>query len=79
VEADHNERVAAEWELLIEEAVREAEERVAKEEARKRTVQIAREQAYLRLAMAIDAPQRRGPGKGQLSFFPQPPTLFDED
>jgi hypothetical protein len=76
---DHrNDAVAAEWELLVDEAIREAEHRLAQESARKRSLQLAREQGYLRLALEIDRPRRRGPGKGQLSFFPEP-TLFDQD
>ena len=69
------------WESdLIEEAIREAEARraVEKEQAQKRAVQLAREQAYHRLALEIDRPVKRAAGPGQLSFFPTP-SLFDED
>ncbi len=69
------------WESdLIEEAIREAEERRAaeREQARKRAVQLAREQAYHRLAIEIDRPKKQTKvTPGQLSFFPTP-TLFDE-
>lgn len=70
-----------EWEpSMIDEAIRAAEQRLEDERARahRRAVQLAREQAYHRLALAIDRPARRGPGPGQLSFFPAEPTLFDE-
>jgi hypothetical protein len=71
------------WESeLIEDAIREAEERrtAEKDQAKKRAVQLAREQAYHRLALEID---RGGQDKnkvtpGQLSFFPTP-TLFDQE
>lgn len=69
------------WENdLIEDAIRDAETRREdeKERARKRAVQLAREQAYHRLALEIDRPKREGVTPGQLSFFPKP-TLFDQD
>ncbi len=71
------------WESeLIEDAIRDAEgRRVAeKEQAQKRAVQLAREQAYHRLALEIDRPQdtKNKVTPGQLSFFPTP-TLFDEN
>lgn len=65
---------------LIDEAIREAERRRAeeREKARRRAVQMAREQAYHRLALAIDRPTRRV-SPDQLKLFPtDPPTLFDE-
>lgn len=68
------------WESqLIEEAITAAERRLLEEEskARRRAVQLAREQAYHRLAVEIDRPTRRSAGPGQLSFFPADPTLFD--
>lgn len=68
------------WESqLIEEAITTAEKRLLEEEskARRRAVQLAREQAYHRLAVEIDRPTRRSAGPGQLSFFPADPTLFD--
>ena len=69
------------WESdMIEEAIREAETRHANERdrAKKRAVQLAREQAYHRLALEIDRPKRSKVTPGQLSFFPTP-TLFDQD
>ncbi len=70
-----------EWEsLLIDEAITAAERRLADERARarRRAVQLAREQGYHRLAVAIDRPARRPkPNPDQLSFFPVDPTLFD--
>lgn len=70
-----------EWEsTLIEEAISEAERRhgAERELARKRAVQLAREQGYHRLAVAIDRPARTGAGRGQLRLFPVDGTLFDE-
>lgn len=68
------------WEsLLIDEAITAAERRLADERARarRRAVQLAREQGYHRLAVAIDRPARRvTTHPDQLSFFPDP-TLFD--
>lgn len=71
------------WESeLVDESIAraEAELRREKERARRRAVQLAREQAYHRLAVAIDRPasRRTGPGAGQLSLFPTDPTLFDD-
>ena len=69
-----------EWESdLIDEAISTAEKRLEEEEgkARTRAVQLAREQAYHRLAVEIDRPSRHLAGPGQLSFFPTDPTLFD--
>ncbi len=69
-----------EWESeLIEEAISAAERRneAEKQKARKRAIQLAREQAYHRLAVEIDRPTRHQAGPGQLSFFPGDPTLFD--
>ncbi len=71
-----------EWEsALIEEAIRQAERRLEAEKSRaeRRAVQLAREQAYHRLAVEIDRPKRSAAGPGQLSFFPADPTLFDAD
>ena len=70
-----------EWELLVDEAIREAERKLndEKERAKRRAVQLAREQAYHRLALEIDRPRSGRVAPGQLSFFPQDPTLFDED
>ena len=69
------------WESeMIEEAILDAEARRAteKERARSRAVQLAREQAYHRLALEIDRPKQDKVTPGQLSFFPTP-TLFDQD
>ena len=69
-----------EWESqLIDEAITTAQQRLDEEDtkARKRAVQLAREQAYHRLAVEIDRPAKYTPGPGQLSFFPTDPTLFD--
>lgn len=69
------------WESeLIDESIATAESRLRREreKARTRALQLAREQGYHRLAVAIDRPRRQGPGEGQLSFFPTDPTLFDD-
>jgi hypothetical protein len=68
-----------EWELLVDEAIREAERKLHSEEekAKKRALQLAREQGYHRLALAIDRPSRERVSPSQLSFFPTDPTLFD--
>lgn len=71
-----------EWEpLLVDEAIDAAERRLRREDerARKRAVQLAREQAYHRLAVEIDRPARMKISPDQLSFFPTDPTLFDGD
>lgn len=70
----------AEWDLLVDDAIREAERRMASEgeHSKLRAVQLAREQGYHRLAVEIDRPGRAQVGAGQLSFFPSDPTLFDE-
>ena len=68
------------WEQqLIEEAIETAERRLSaeSERAKKRALQLAREQAYHRLALEIDRPLRRSPGPGQLSLFPLDPNLFE--
>jgi hypothetical protein len=46
--------------------------------ARRRALQLAREQAYFRLALEIDRPRRHDVSPSQLSFFPKDPTLFDD-
>ena len=78
-----DEQSRAEWDLLVADAIREAERRLTDEKARERTraVQLAREQGYHRLALEIDRPQRVKPvGRGQLSFFPEStPTLFADE
>lgn len=66
------------WEPdFVDEVIRTAEERIAAEtgRAQRRAVQLAREQGYHRLAVAIDRP-RKDAGQGQLSLFPEP-NLFD--
>ena len=70
-----------EWEShLIEDAISDAERRLEQEKtrAKRRALQLAREQAYHRLAVEIDRPDQCSVGPGQLSFFPSDPTLFDE-
>jgi hypothetical protein len=70
-----------EWEpRLIDEAIKDAETRLEAERdrARKRALQLAREQAYHRLAVAIDRPASPKAGAGQLSLFPLERTLFDD-
>jgi len=70
-----------EWETgLVEEAIRAAERRLQEEQtrARRRAVQLAREQAYHRLALAIDRPARAGVNAAQLRLFGDDPTLFDD-
>lgn len=71
----------AEWDLLLADAVREAERKLADEKVKERTraVQLAREQGYHRLALEIDRPSRGGVSPSQLSFFPdRHPKLFEE-
>ena len=75
-----NEATLPEWEsLLVDEAIQTAQRRLREEDerARKRAVQLAREQAYHRLAVEIDRPARTKISPDQLSFFPSDPTLFD--
>jgi hypothetical protein len=70
-----------EWESdLIDDAIEEAERRFTeeRERARSRAVQLSREQAYHRLAVAIDRPVRSRRPHGQLSLFDTDPTLFDD-
>jgi hypothetical protein len=70
-----------EWEpRLIDEAIGEAQARLEAEQdrAKKRALQLAREQAYHRLAVAIDRPAKPQAGAGQLSLFPTDHTLFDD-
>jgi hypothetical protein len=69
-----------EWEKsLVDEMIETAEERLAAERRRAgtRAIQLAREQAYHRLAVAIDRPARATAGPGQLTLWPGEPTLFD--
>jgi hypothetical protein len=75
-----DQQTLATWDLLVEDAIREAERRLADEEtkAKSRAIQLAREQGYHRLALEIDRPRPQVVGPGQLSFFPADPTLFDQ-
>ena len=69
------------WEQdLVDETIAVAEARLEAEDANadKRALQLAREQAYHRLALEIDRPSDDKVTPGQLSFFPTP-TLFDQD
>lgn len=71
-----------EWETdLIDEAITSAEHRLENERkiASKRAVQLARERAYHRLAVAIDRPRAAEVSPDQLTLFPEDPTLFDGD
>lgn len=70
-----------EWEYdLVDDAIRSAEERLEEEraKARKRAVQLAREQGYHRLALEIDRPAGTKPSPDQLTLFPIDLTLFDQ-
>ena len=73
-----------EWETdLIDEAIRSAEQRLQDEKqqaarAQKRALQLAREQAYHRLAVEIDRPSKKTAGPGQLCLFKTDDTLFDD-
>jgi hypothetical protein len=69
-----------EWDRsLIDEMLHDAERRLVEERDRaaRRALQLAREQAYHRLAVAIDHPGRTQV-RGQLSLWPEDPTLFDD-
>lgn len=72
----------AEWDLLVADAIEEAERRLASEKTRERNraIQLAREQGYHRLALEIDRPHRsKKVNSSQLSFFPtSDPTLFGD-
>ena len=70
-----------EWDLMVDDAIREAERKLAdeKERAAKRAVQLSREQGYHRLAVEIDRPIKHRVSPSQLSFFPTDPTLFEEN
>ena len=70
-----------EWEQeLLDETVAQSPptKDEADERARGRVLQLAREQAYFRLALEIDRPSHTKVSPSQLSFFPTDPTLFDE-
>ena len=69
-----------EWEAdLVAEAIKAAEARLEKERERatRRAVQLAREQGYHRLAVAIDRPDT-SPGPDQLCLFDHDLRLFDD-
>jgi hypothetical protein len=69
-----------EWDhSLIDEVLGDAEQRLREERDRadRRALQLAREQAYHRLAVAIDRPAGKHV-RGQLSLWPEDPTLFDD-
>jgi hypothetical protein len=81
MEASMENPTLPEWELtLVDEAVEAAEIRLEEEKKRatKRAIQLAREQAYHRLALEIDRPRRASASPDQLSLLPTDPTLFDE-
>jgi hypothetical protein len=69
------------WESeLVDEAVRAAEMRYEAERERgsRRALQLAREQGYHRLAVALDRPQKARQIPGQLCLFLREGTLFDD-
>ncbi|MGI8521234.1 MAG: hypothetical protein ACR2MC_11645 [Actinomycetota bacterium] len=69
------------WESeLVDEAVRAAEKRyeAERERASRRALQLAREQGYHRLAVALDRPQNSAQIPGQLCLFVREGTLFDD-
>jgi hypothetical protein len=67
------------WRTL-EGAIEDAERRLEAERqgAARRAVQLAREQAYHRLAVALDRPGEPAMNPGQLSLFVVEETLFDD-
>ena len=70
------------WEQeLLDDAVANAPSKPDEEQsqAKRRALQLAREQAYFRLALEIDRPKSTKISPSQLSFFPTNPTLFDQD
>jgi hypothetical protein len=70
-----------EWErTMIEDTIHEAESRarLAEDRARSRALQLAREQGYHRLALAIDRPDAAGVNPAQLKLWSTDPTLFDQ-
>jgi hypothetical protein len=70
-----------EWERsLIDEILRSVDHRLDEERKRaaRRALQLAREQAYHRLAVAIDRPRPEARVRGQLTLWPEDPTLFDD-
>jgi hypothetical protein len=69
------------WESeLVDEAVRAAETRyeAERERASRRALQLAREQGYHRLAVALDRSQKSDQIPGQLCLFLREGTLFDD-
>jgi hypothetical protein len=71
-----------EWETqLIDDAIASAERRRDDERtlAQRRAVQLAREQGYHRLAVAIARPPRDSVSGDQLTLFGRDLTLFDVD
>ncbi len=69
------------WERsMIEDTILEAEgrARLAEDRARSRALQLAREQGYHRLALAIERPEVAGVSPAQLKLWSTDPTLFDQ-
>ncbi len=69
------------WERsMIEDTIIEAENRarLAEDRAKSRALQLAREQGYHRLALAIDRPDAPGVSSAQLKLWSTDPTLFDQ-
>ncbi len=69
------------WEQdLVDETIAVAEARLEAEDANadKRALQLAREQAYHRLAVAIDRPPGGTPGPGQLRLWRAHDRLFED-
>ena len=69
------------WESqMIDDMIEAAERRRQNERiaAKKRAVQLAREQGYHRLAVEIDRPTSSKVSPDQLTLFPTDPTLFDD-
>lgn len=80
LEAEMEQAQLPDWEKnLIDDAIEHAERRLEDEKhrARRRAVQLAREQGYHRLAVEIDVARRLRVNPGQLSLLPEDPTLFD--
>ncbi|MDQ3765933.1 MAG: hypothetical protein M3346_01110 [Actinomycetota bacterium] len=65
---------------MIEDTILEAESRarLAEDRAKSRALQLAREQGYHRLALAIDRPEAPGVHPAQLRLWSNDPTLFDQ-
>jgi hypothetical protein len=69
------------WERqMIDDAIGEAETRLEEEKAgaARRALQLAREQGYHRLAVAIDRGDPTDHNPAQLRLWGSEPTLFDE-